>query len=391
MESEPEGRASSLSVGYVLTRYPVLSETFVRLEIEELRRRGVRVSVVSAYAGDEAADDVMYVYGQGRPKWRLALEHLRWAARSPRRYLSFLAVARAAGEERGDVLVRHLPWAATQLRRAGTQVLHAHFAWSAAARAWALAELMGLPWSMTVHAHDMFGRPYRLNEKLHAAGAVVTVCRYNDKHLREDYGFLGPVDLVVCGVHVPEPLPPRIPQVDVLAVGRLVEKKGFDLLVAAAAELPPGARVQIAGEGPERAALEEAIARTSSPVVLLGAVPHEQVLEMMSRARVLCLPARIASNGDRDSMPLVVKEAMARSVPVVATSVVAIPEMLDEGCGWLVAPEDPAGLASALRHALGDAAEAQRRGAAGRIRVATEFTIEAEVAKLEGVFLRLAS
>lgn len=381
-----------LSVGYLTTSYPVLSETFVRLEVEQLRRQRVHVTVVSLHEGDERAAGVVYLYGQGRAKWRLAAEHVRWAVRSPRRYAGFWRVVRQAGEERGDVLVRHLPWAATQLRRNGVQLLHAHFAWSAAARAWALSELLGVPWSMTVHAHDMFGKDYRLPEKLRAADVVVTVCRYNEEHLRTDWGYDGPVDLVVCGVEVPADVPPRTAEVDVLAVGRLVEKKGFDALVEAVALLRrPGLRVQVIGEGPERARLEAAVgaAGLDDVVELVGAVPHDEVLRRMSAARLVCLPARVAANGDRDSMPLVVKEAMARAVPVVATAVAGVPEMLDDSCGWLVPADDPALLAEALAAALDDPAEAARRGAAGRARVEQDFRLEDEVAKLEGVFRRV--
>lgn len=384
------GRA--LVVGYLPTRYPVLSETFVRLEVEELRRQGVGVEVVSLFEGDPRDPSAVYLYSQGRPKWLLAREHVRWALRSPRRYVAFRRVVAQAGVERGEVLARHLPFAATHLRRTGVQVLHAHFAWSSAARAWALSALTGLPWSMTVHAHDMYASPYRLHEKLAAADAVVTVCRYNERHLRQDWHYVGPIERVVCGVHVPDPLPPRSHDVDVLAVGRLVQKKGFDILVAAIALLDrPGLRVAVLGEGPERTRLEQAIssAGLESVVVLEGAVPHEEVLARMSTARVMCLPARIAADGDRDSMPLVVKEAMARAVPVVASAVAAIPEMLDDTSGWLVAPDDPEALAAALAHVLDDQPEADRRGAAGRRRVIEEFRMEDEVAKLAALFRRL--
>lgn len=383
-----------LSVAYLPTRYPVLSETFVRLEVEELRRRGVDVTVLSLHEGDPRDPRTTYLFGQGRPRWLLAAEHARWAVRSPRRYAAFHRAVRRAGPERGEVLVRHLPWAATQLRRQGVQVLHAHFAWSGAARARALSALMGLPWTMTVHAHDMFGKPVLLQEKLAEAAAVVTVCQYNVRHLRADWGFTGPVDLVVCGVEPPDPVPPRNLEVDVLAVGRLVPKKGFDLLVAAVAALDrPGLRVEVIGEGPEQERLEDAVrqAGLQEQVRLVGPVPHEQVLARMSAAALLCLPARVAPDGDRDSMPLVVKEAMAREVPVVATDVAGVPEMLDERGGWLVPAEDASALAAALAEALDHAEEAARRGRAGRARVLAEFRLEDEVARLESVFRRVVA
>ncbi len=175
-----------------------------------------------------------------------------------------------------------------------------------------------------------------------------------------------------------------------LGVGRLVPKKGFDLLVEAVAAVP-GARLRLVGEGPERERLEAQVRRLGlgSRVELLGARPHAEVLDLVARARVLALPARVAADGDRDSMPVVVKEAMARSVPVVVTSVAGLPEAVDGTCGWVVPPEDPAALAAALREALDDPAEAARRGAAGRVRVQERFALADQVSVLRDVLTGL--
>lgn len=102
---------------------------------------------------------------------------------------------------------------------------------------------------------------------------------------------------------------------------------------------------------------------------------------------MLCLAARIATNGDRDSMPLVVKEAMARGIPVVATAEVGIPEMVDESCGWLVPPNDPGALARAITQALENPDKARSRGENARQRVRERFTLEQEVAKLREIFI----
>ena len=119
-----------------------------------------------------------------------------------------------------------------------------------------------------------------------------------------------------------------------------------------------------------------------------GPRDHTWVLDRMATAAVVCLPARIADDGDRDSMPVVLKEAMARSYPVVATAVVAIPEMVDDEVGRLVPPDDPGALAAALGELLGDADLRGRLGAAGRDRVAERFTLAGEVTRLRGLFER---
>ena len=127
-----------------------------------------------------------------------------------------------------------------------------------------------------------------------------------------------------------------------LAVGRLVEKKGFDVLVDAAAALGADAlQVRILGDGPLRGALDERIAATGAPVELLGSAPPAQVLAAMGEADVLAMPCVVAADGDRDSMPVVVKEAMAMGLLVVASDEVGLPECVLAPWGFLAAPGDP--------------------------------------------------
>lgn len=373
-----------MRVAYLLDRYPVLTQTFVRLEIEELLRQGVDVEVYALRAGDEVQlgePPVTVVRDLPGDKVGHAVAHLRWAVRSPARYLAFLRAVRAVASERRDVPFRRLPALADVLTERGTDHLHAHFGWSGAAAAWCLAELTGRPWSMTVHGNDLFAQTRNLEPKLAAADHVVTVCEYNRRWLLERHA-LDP-SIIVCGVEVPsdDQLATEA-AIDVVLVGRLVAKKGVDLLLAAAAILPD-VSFEIIGDGPLRPELE-----TAAPpnVSFVGALPHREVLDRIARARLLCLPARVASDGDRDSMPLVVKEAMARRVPVVVSDAVGLPELVDETCGWVVPAEDDGALTASLRSALADPAERARRADAGRRRVAEGFTLAGEVAKLRALF-----
>jgi glycosyltransferase involved in cell wall biosynthesis len=381
-------------VAYVPTSFPVLSETFVSLEVAELRRQGVRVEVVALFVGESepGAPAPDHLWRQDVTRVRFGLAHLRLAIARPRRYVRFLRLYRQLRDP--ELSVRHLPWWALELERRGVQVVHAHFAWSSASRAWGLALLMGRPWSVTVHASDLFAVQEHLEEKLQAADAVVTVCEYNRRWLREVLGLTRSVEVVVCGVEVPERVALPEPTTDVLVVGRLVEKKGVDVLLEAVALLGdrPELRVTVVGDGPLREPLQaQALSLgVADRVTFAGARTHAATLDAIAHARVLCLPCRIASDGDRDSMPLVIKEAMAREVPVVASDLVAVPEMLDASCGWLVAPEDPGALAKALAAALDDPDEARARGAAGRRRVLTDLRLDLQVSHLREVFASLA-
>ena len=387
----PVAEDSALRLLYVVRRYPVTSQTFVSNEVKELRRQGADVKVLSLWQPDDPTSEalVLGALRMGRATQVRALAVL--ALRHPRRVAKFLRLRTALRDE-------PIPWGrvlavAVALRDFRASVIHAHFAWEGASVAWALGLLLDRPWSMTVHANDLFSEPSHLSEKLAAADAVVTVCDYNEQWLREEAGYEKSVHKVVCGVEVPtrpDSIDPA--STDVLAIGRLVEKKGFDVLIGAVAELRRRGqhlRCEIVGDGPERERLQGLADPLGGAVRLLGELPHDVVLDRMWRARVVCVPSRIAADGDRDSMPLVAKEAMARCVPVVGTKVGGIPEMVDANCGAVVPPDDAQRLAEALATTLADEVRREQLGRNGRRRVEERFTLAGEVRKLRTVFEEL--
>ncbi len=146
----------------------------------------------------------------------------------------------------------------------------------------------------------------------------------------------------------------------VLAIGRLVEKKGFDVLLDALAQLPD-VRLRIVGDGPLRAQLEAQAERCDGRVELLGSRAPAEVRAELERADVLAMPCVVARDGDRDSMPVVVKEAMAMGLLVVASDEVGLPECVLAPWGFLAPPGDADALAEQLRAAL--ALDARRSGA----------------------------
>jgi glycosyltransferase involved in cell wall biosynthesis len=170
----------------------------------------------------------------------------------------------------------------------------------------------------------------------------------------------------------------------VVAVGRLIEKKGFVHLVRAAARLD-GVRVTIAGEGPLRGALEEEIARAGvgDRVRLAGAMAPDAVRDLLEKADVLAMPCVVAADGDRDSMPVVVKEALAMEVLVVASDEVGLPEIVCPPWGRLVPPGDDAELAAAIDELLAlPLAERAEAGRCGREFVLRHCDVDVEAAKL---------
>jgi glycosyltransferase involved in cell wall biosynthesis len=289
---------------------------------------------------------------------------------------------------------------ARRLEAWGARHLHAHFATSGAITAGRLARLLGVSYSVTAHAYEIFGPPEPLNEKLKRASFVTTGCQYNVSYLRDRVlDGSPPLHEVVMGVDVeqfkrgrPYPGGRRV-----LAVGRLVPKKGFaDLIEAAALLEAEGAldALTIVGEGSQRDELERLVAARGLDhrVSLPGAMDPSRVRRELEHSDLFVMPSVVAADGDRDSMPVVVKEALAMELPVVATDEVGLPELVRPEFGRLVPPGDRGALAGAIAEVLGLAPEERAAmGARGRAWVAEHANLERETRKLAGLIASVSS
>jgi glycosyltransferase involved in cell wall biosynthesis len=332
---------------YVLDRFPVLSETFVVKEVRGLLAAGDDVTVYARRGGEAGvADDLRaVVVGPGSS----------WGARG--------VGAALALQERGSLhALAEASWLAKHVR---ADHAHAHFAFGAASIALLYGRLAGAPASFTAHAHDLYGGvpDAVLGRKLMAAAWAAAPSEHGVERLR---GLAPGASVVVQRNGVdrsavdagPREAPPRV-----LGIGRLVEKKGFDVLVRAAARLD--AVVEIVGDGPERERLE---ALSDGRVRFSGALPHGEAIARLRGASAFVLPCRELPSGDRDGLPVALVEAMSAGVPVVTTPVGGIPELVRDGeTGLLVAPDDDVALAAAVERALRDGA-----GLAAAGRAATE-------------------
>ena len=215
--------------------------------------------------------------------------------------------------------LRRLAPAVRRAETLGAQHLHAHFAAGAALDAMRTAALLGLPYSVMTHGYDIFQTPRNLREKHERAAFAVTACEYSARHLRAQ-GWQARIFVLVMCVD-PAALRRSRPHTDervVVAVARLTEKKGLRHLVEAAA-LMDGVRVRIVGDGPLRDQLR------GPNVELLGARAPAETKEIIESAAVFAMPCVVAADGDRDTMPVAVKEALALEVPVVASDEVGLP------------------------------------------------------------------
>mmetsp|Transcript_23002 Transcript_23002/g.38856 ORF Transcript_23002/g.38856 Transcript_23002/m.38856 type:complete len:417 (-) Transcript_23002:377-1627(-) len=356
----------------VVKGWPRLSETFIAQELLALERAGIDFAIWSLRhptdhkthpLHDQLRAEVNYLpeylrdapgrvlgglfWSMGRAGfWRAAVQFLHDLRRDPTRNR-----VRRFGQ--ACVLAKALPQE--------TRALYAHFLHTPASVARYAAMLRGVPWSFSAHAKDIWTSPeWELREKLdrRTAGAAfgATCTAFGAEHLN-DLAQGTPVDLVYHGLDLerfPEP-PERTPRdtqapFQMLSVGRLVEKKGFDRLLEALALLPDHVDwhwVHIGGgalDAEMRA--RAATLGLSDRITWRGACDQPEVIAAMRAADLFVLPSRVAADGDRDGLPNVLMEAASQMLPILSTPVSAIPEFIDDGVHGILSDDAPEALAA---------------------------------------------
>ena len=400
-------------VALVLKGYPRLSEAFIAQEIAALERRGLECLIVSLrHPTDrrrhpvhaEIRAPLLYL-----PEY-LVQEPLR-VLRAWRRVRRWPSYAAARALWLADLRRDPTP---NRIRRFGQALvlaaelpqdvarLHVHFLHTPASVTRYSALLRALPWSGSAHAKDIWTTPeWEKREKLAACAWLVTCTAANRAHLAA-LAPPGRVELVYHGIDLarfPAPAAPRPARdgrdaadpVTLLSVGRLVEKKGTDVLLEALARLPRELhwRLVHAGGGPLRATLLQRARALgiAERIAWRGALAQDALLAEYRAADLFVLASRIARDGDRDGLPNVLVEAQSQGLACVSTAVSAIPELIDDNkTGVLVPPEAPDALAVALGALIGDPARRAALGAAGQARVAAHFRLETNLERLAAKF-----
>jgi len=412
-------------VAYLAPELPSLSATFVYNEILELQELGFTVLPYSVHRPAAAVSDprvarlrsethILY----SRPITAMLSALLPNLLSSPARFL------KATGQLLSDVLFSDLALSrrpkllyqflaaavlAADLRKKQAEHLHIHFGHVPTQIGMYAAALAGIPFTFTTHANDIFEHAALYPRKLQRSSAMVTISDYNRRHLLR-YGHADKIHVLHCGVHVPEnsldseavstpdaaPLPAQnvsASPVRIGSLGRLVEKKGMDTLIDAAAALHSEGlsfRIEIAGDGPLMESLQKQVntAGLNSHVSFIGAMPHTEVGSWMKQLDGFALACRRDSSGDQDGIPVVLMEAMNMGVPVATTRISGIPELVISGeTGFLSEPADAKAFADALRSLiLSRDSRLITRNAAHRIR--EQFDIRKNTENLSKLFFR---
>ncbi len=378
----------------LVDHFPALSETFVVEEIAALRRAGHDVRVeTGAWAAERAelsAPPAITCLAEDGLR-RRALDLLWLAARRPRAVLADVRARRRRSREEPVHPLRVIAPVARRLAAGGERHVHVHFAAGAALDALRLSRLAGTSYSVVAHAYEIYRRPANLAEKLGGAAVAFGVSAVTTADLRAIAGPAANVRTLPMGVD-PQRFARRGPQPGdghVVAVGRLVEKKGFMGLVEAVGLLrdrgAAPARVTIVGDGPLRDDLRRRIGElgVEDVVTLAGARQPHEIGAVLEDADVLAVPSVIAADGDRDGLPVVVLEALAMELAVVASDLVGLPEVVRAPWGRLAPAGDVPALADALAEVLAlPAAERAAAGAAARAWVVAERSSERCAAQL---------
>jgi len=280
----------------------------------------------------------------------------------------------------------------------GVRHLHAHFAHSPTSVALFAHKLCGLPFSFSAHAKDIYTSDQRqLREKITLAKFVVTCTEYNRRFLQELASDGPSIHRVYHGIDAGlfsgqsesrKPSPPY----RILSIARLVDKKGLPTVFRALRNLLDqgiSLHYTLIGDGEERRSILKHLHNLGLETVStwLGTQPHQRVIDEYSKADLFVLGCEVASNGDRDGIPNVFLESMAMGVPVLATRVSAIPEILEDGLtGLLVDPGEHEAMAQCMVKLLSDEELRHRIIAAARRRVREEFNNRELIQKLSAVF-----
>jgi glycosyltransferase involved in cell wall biosynthesis len=401
-------------LAYVVSRFPHVTETFILRELDAVASdAGVDAELLSLFPPVDATvhrTAQPWLAVARRPGAAEAVVALaKWLRRRPLRTLTSLLVVVRGHARRPGTLVRALatvPVAAAHAARVettGTDHVHAHFATYPALTAWWCWRLTGVPFSFTVHAHDIFMDQSLLARKVADATFVIAISRYNARFLAPyATGSTTPIHLVHCGIDPsvydcrPRHLPAEGP-VRALCVAALREYKGHAVLLRALAEAGDRlARLELdlVGGGELRGDLERMVEDLglTERVRFHGSRTEDDVRAFMRDADLFVLPSIVDRAGSMEGLPIVLMEALASGLPVVATRLSGIPEIVVEGVtGVLAEAGDAASLRATLERVLAEPDEAARWGHAGRALVEAEFDVRDVGARLRELFATSAA
>jgi glycosyltransferase involved in cell wall biosynthesis len=408
-------KSQELKVAYIMSRFPKLTETFILYEMLAMRQQGIQVEVYPLIREreermhPEAAQFVEIAHFQPFISLPIVRANLYFLWKKPFIYLktlwdllranwgSFNFLTGVIGLFPKTVLF------AFQMRADKVQHIHAHFASHPAAAAFIIHRLVGIPYSFTAHGSDLHRDRHMLREKVAEAAFVAAISEYNKElMISECRGhYSEKIQVVHCGVdtEVFRARSHRTPYEKgenpfmILCIGTLHEVKGQAYLIDACHQLRGRGfnfECHFVGDGPDRKALTDLVDRAglSDKVRFQGRLTRDEIARLLLDADVLAAPSVPTRDGRREGIPVVLMEAMGSGVPVIASNLSGIPELVNNQLtGLLVPPRDATSLANGLERYIKDPNLRRRLGRAGREKVVEAFDLNKNAAGLAQHFL----
>lgn len=386
-------------IAYVLLWFPLASETFIFREVANLWKKGVPLQVFTLY-GEKTKNLSPEMIAVSDKVERLGIPYLKsaptdlayWYKRNPKmtsQLLKTVPVRRWNGLEKGGENIWSFFAAFSLARRfeeADVRHIHAPWANGPATAAWIASRLTGIPFSFTARAWDIYPPDGALKEKIRDALFVRSETKANIKYLVEYSGAdPGKFHLTYNGVpltsHSQAPVQMK-PPYNLLAIGRFVGKKGYDFLLQACRILKDSGvdfKLTLAGSGPRELQLKLSAKKLGleSHVHFPGFVSYDKIPELFRSADIFLMPSVIHKSGDRDGIPTVIMEALMHRVPVIATDVSGIGELIEnENTGLLIQEKSASQIADAVLKMINDRKAALKLAESGRTRVQERFNPE---------------
>jgi colanic acid/amylovoran biosynthesis glycosyltransferase len=396
-------------IAYIMSRFPHLPETFILREMIALEQQGWQIALYPLIVQQQVvvhAEAQDWVKRANRIPWisgAVLAANLRQFIKHPAQYASLWFRMFLGNLPSPKFLARALlifPKAvlmAERMQAEGVTHIHAHYATHPALAAWIIHNLTGIPYSITVHAHDIYVDQTMLEPKVREAKFVAAISEYNRQFLGKHLGpwAVGKTHIIHCGIQ-PERYLPALQKgsgtFEMVSIGSLQPYKGQRYLIEACKILQERGlnfHCRIIGGGELKSELEALIAEKNlgGIVELTGPLPQGTVTEILPQAHCYVQPSIITASGKMEGIPVALMEALACALPVVATDISGISELVRPGqTGWLVPPEDPQALAKALAAVQANREEAERMAQSGRELVLKEFDLSRNVKRLSALF-----
>ncbi|MFQ3578365.1 MAG: glycosyltransferase family 4 protein [Verrucomicrobiia bacterium] len=389
---------------YLFERFPSYLQLFCYREASEMLHQGMHPQIYSIREAEELPDAPLALPGGASTLYLPDKEGLRKEVRQlaadrriPKTLLPQLQTWGDAPDKRR---LYEAAWLGPRLRSAGIHHVHCHFAGIAARTCFWLKRFFRISFSFTGHANDIFcttESPVTKDDLIEQARLIATVSVFSAGQLRTQYPSAArKIHSVYNGIDV-DAIPTAHPaqaRPTILSVGRLVEKKGYPILIEACRSLKEWGvphECLIVGEGPLREELEGQITRLGlqSSVRLLGAQPAEAIHGLLRESRLFALACVREHDGGMDNLPTVITEAMAAALPVVSTRLAGIPEQVrHQETGLLVEPGEPEPFAEALRELLENPSRCCEMGKAGQLRARQFFSLQHTTRRLARLLTR---